>query len=108
MRAVLAFASMLMLSACTGMLETPWFAWGPDYPEPEFGVTALRGQNLPPGQAAFNRVDPRTTDLHAEQYCTIGYRKIEEKPVPADVGEFTLARVACTPYTLSFAFEWPY
>jgi hypothetical protein len=108
MRGVLALASAFTLSACTGVLETPWFGWGPDYPQPEFGVTALQGTNLPPGEAAFNRVTPAAIDAHAAQVCTQGFQKLREKPLPADYGEFLFARIACNPYELSFAWTWPY
>jgi hypothetical protein len=107
MRGLVALASMMLLSACTGMLETPWL-WQADYPQPEFGVTALKGDALPPGQAMFNRTGTEPIDQHAAQVCTQGYQKVTEQPLPADVGEFQYAQIACNPYRPNFAFEWPH
>ena len=107
MRLVVAVASMLMLSACTGMLQTPWF-WEADYPQPEFGVTGLKGDKMPAGQAMFNRTDPAAVDTHAKQICTQGYQKVAEQTLPADVAEFQYARIACNAYRPDFSFEMPH
>jgi hypothetical protein len=87
MRALLALA---LLSPVMASCATPIPS------KDEFGTTALLAVgDIPPGFSAFNRFDPATDDLLAQQICATPYQRLEEKALEASPGRFEQLVARC-------------
>jgi hypothetical protein len=105
MRAALLLAASLALASCAGITEQAVYSVSSGSGEsPEFGVSALSAGPMPANYAAFNRIDEHVNDFHAQQFCTLGYDKLEQGTMPYDPGTLAWWRVRCVPYELGF---WP-
>jgi hypothetical protein len=62
----------------------------------DFGASALiAAGNVPPGFAEFNRFDPATHDLLADQLCATPFQRLEENALEATPGRFEQLRARC-------------
>lgn len=86
MRAFFALALVVLaLDGCATPIPT----------KDDFGASALLAVgNVPPGFADFNRFDPVTNDLIADQLCATPFQRLEENAMEAAPGriEHLIAR----------------
>jgi hypothetical protein len=62
----------------------------------DFGASALiAAGNIPPGFAEFNRFDPATHDLLADQLCATPFQRLEENALEATPGRFEQLMARC-------------
>jgi hypothetical protein len=62
----------------------------------DFGASALLAvRNVPAGFAEFNRFDPATHDLLADQLCATPYQRLEETAKEAAPGRFEQLVARC-------------
>jgi hypothetical protein len=87
MRASLALALVvLLLGGCATPIPS----------KDDFGASALIAVgNVPPGFAEFNRFDPATNDLVADQLCATPFQRLEENALEATPGRFEQLMARC-------------
>ena len=83
------FALALVVLALTGCAT-------PIPTKDDFGASALlEVGHSPPGFAAFNRFDPATNDLLAQQICATPYQRLNANALAADPGRFEQLIARC-------------